>query len=408
MLISPFRALRPKTKYTQNVVAPPYDVVSTEEARQIYENNKYSFIAVSRPEVTLKQGVDPYSEEVYKKGKENLDLLISKGLLEREDKPCLYIYRIETDNHTQTGLSLVASVNSYLTNRIKKHELTRPIKENDRVNNISYLNTQTGPVLGVYKDDTIIKSLLNKIIDKTSPVLEAKGPNSSNHTIWKIDNNDLIKIIIDQIEAHDSIYIADGHHRSAAAAIVASRRSDSNLDSHSHFLMTIFPESEMLIYDYNRVIHPDEPINEQALLSYLDQLFDITSCNEPSKPNNRYNYGMYLNKNWYRLSLKQQDSTLIDPVAALDVSVIQDAILSSYFGITDPRVDPRISFVGGVRGMAGIEMAVNDKPNGIGFSLFATSMSQLMAVADAEKLMPPKSTWFEPKLLDGLLSHVLD
>jgi uncharacterized protein (DUF1015 family) len=408
MLISPFKALRPKPEYSQNVVAPPYDVVSTDEALQIYQNNEHSFITVSRPEVTLSKDINPYSEEVYKKGKQNLDLLIAKGMLEREENPCLYIYRIRTANHIQTGLSLVASVNSYLTNRIKKHELTRPKKENDRVNNIRHLNAQTGPVLGVYKDDTIIESLLNKIIDETSPILMVEGPNRSNHTIWKIENNDFIKTITDQIESHDSIYIADGHHRSAAAAVVASSRSDSNLNSHNHFMMTIFPESEMLIYDYNRVVHPDDPINKKALLSYLDQHFDVTSCNEPFKPNSRYSYGMYLDKSWYSLSLRQQDSEITDPVAALDVSVIQDTILNSYFGITDPRVDPRISFVGGVRGMIGIEAAVNSKSNGIGFSLFATSMTQLMAVADAKKLMPPKSTWFEPKLLDGLLSHVLD
>jgi len=408
MIASPFKALRPKKEYAQRVVAPPYDVVSTEEASQLYQDNNDSFISVSRPEVTMNGNKDLYSEAVYKRGKENLDLLIDKELLEREDKPCYYVYQINTSNHIQTGLSLVGSVEAYLGNRIKKHELTRPEKENDRINNIDFLNAQTGPVLGVYRDDPAIHTIIHKVVKEEVPILSAKGPNKSQHSIWKIDNHELIKTITNQFEKHEAIYIADGHHRSAAAANVCSQRSASQTDTHNYFLMTIFPESEMLIHDYNRVVHDDKAINKKDLFSYLNKHFKISIADNTYKPNEPYDYGMYFDKQWFRLTYKDKTNKISDPVESLDVSLLQNKILNAYFQILDPRLDPRISFIGGVRGLQGIEDAVDKTPNSVGFSLFATSMSQLMAVADANQLMPPKSTWFEPKLLDGLLSHVLD
>ncbi len=404
-LIYPFKALRPTRESCQQVVAPPYDVINESEARQIFEDNRDSFISVSRPEVTFENKVNPYLKEVYEKGRSNLERLILENKLIKEQKESFYIYQISHLDHVQNGFGVVGSIKGYIENKIRKHELTRPEKELDRVNNIDHLNAQTGPVLGVFKDDAILEEITKQTINNSAPDLECRGPNNTHHKIWILSEESMVQRIYDQFSNHKAIYIADGHHRSAAAARVFELRNHQGVDN---FLMVIFPESEMKIFDYNRVIHLDHEFNLTSILEKLNKNYEIIPVKEGIKPNEPYMLGLYAENQWYQLNLKNSFVLPKDPVKLLDVSILQSQILSPLFGVEDPRTDNRLNFVGGVRGIKGVEDYTNSKPNGIGFTLFPTSMRQLMDVADAELLMPPKSTWFEPKLVDGLLTNTLD
>jgi len=408
-LVEPFAALRPRADRAADVIAPPYDVVSTEEARALVRERPASFLHISRPEIDLAPGVSAYSDEVYARGAANLRHLRESGVLVRESRPSYYVYRMVAGDRTQTGIACVASVAAYEANRVRKHELTRPDKENDRVRNIATLNAQTGPVLCAYRANAALRSLVDTY-RAGQPTLEAVGPNDVLHSVWCVSESRDVQQISAALNTLDALYIADGHHRAAAAARVARERSGGSArnDSSQYFLVVAFPHDEMRILDYNRVVRDTHGLSTDDLLRRIGESFDIESSPAPVAPAAPETFGMFIAERWYRLRIRPTLVPRSDPVASLDVSLLQDRLLAPSLGIGDPRVDPRIDFVGGIRGLGELEQRVRSGAAAVAFSLHPTRMEQLMAVADAERLMPPKSTWFEPKLADGLLAHVLD
>jgi uncharacterized protein (DUF1015 family) len=409
-LARPFAALRPEADQAGNVIAPPYDVIDTAEARQLATGRPWSFLHISRPEIDLPEGTDPYSDQVYAAGAAQLQRMVREGILVCEAAPCFYAYRLRDGDHTQTGIAFTASTRAYEQNRVRKHEFTRPDKENDRVRNILALDAQTGPVLCAYKADPDLDRPLAETTSGT-PLLDAKGPNNVQHTIWRIDAPETIRRLEQALNRHEAIYIADGHHRAAAAARVAHQRGgDGNGNgngNHEYFLVVAFADDQMRILDYNRVVRDLNGLSVDEFLARAQDAFDVHPASHPVAPDRAGTFGMYLDGRWYRLSLKSEAGTDHDPVASLDVSRLQDRLLHPVLGIENPRTDPRIDFVGGIRGLGELQRRVDSGRAAVAFSMFATRMDQLMAVADAGLAMPPKSTWFEPKLADGLLSHQL-
>ncbi len=410
-LVRPFAALRPEAEHAAAVVAPPYDVVTTAEARELVAGRPNSFLRISRPEIDLPSDTDPYSEDVYARGAENLKRLTALGLLIRDPAPCYYVYRMRTGEHEQTGVALTASVAAYDANRIRKHEGTQPDKEADRVRNIASLNAQTGPVLCVYRANDTIKSWLDKVKQDT-PTLDVIGQHDVVHTLWRMDQPDLVEALSNAFNAMDAIYIADGHHRSAAASRVSAERSATSSAAEPRnaefFLTVVFPHDEVTILDYNRLVRDLNGLSPQQLLSRVREKFDVETRDSPVRPAKPGTFGMYADGQWYHLTLHTQLIPERDPVGRLDVSLLQDQLLGPILDVGDPRFDARLEFVGGIHGRDTLQRRVDDGDDAVAFALFPTSMEQLMAVADAEQLMPPKSTWFEPKLADGLLTHVLD
>jgi uncharacterized protein (DUF1015 family) len=400
-LIRPFAGLRPLPEYTSQVIAPPYDVLNTEEARIRANKRPWSFLHISKPEIDLPVNTNPYSEEVYAKGAENLQNMLQNGILKQDTQACYYLYSLTMDQHQQTGLVAVASVDDYNSNRIRKHELTRPDKEDDRVRQIDALNTQTGPVFLTYKHNQIIDELVTKLAINT-PTVNVTADDGVIHKLWIVDNPSDINLITSTFDNMDCLYIADGHHRSAAASRVAAQRQANN-----YFLSVIFPDNQMQILDYNRVVKDLNGLTIDQFLDHISQSFKINAHKEPIKPQNNGEFGMYLNGQWYKLEIHPDKIPNNDPVASLDVSLLTDQILKPILGIEDLRRDKRIDFVGGIRGLSGLEKRVNSGEMTVAFALYPTSMQALMAVADAEQVMPPKSTWFEPKLADGIVSHQL-
>ncbi len=413
-LVRPFAALRPRTGRAADVIAPPYDVVSADEARALVHDRPANFLHVSRPEIDLPAGVSPYADAVYGRGAQNLGALRDTVLM-REQRPAYYVYRMNAAGREQTGVACVGSIAAYETNRIRRHELTRPDKENDRVRNMEALNAQTGPVLCAYRANAALRTLLHESAAGT-PTLRALGPNGVMHSVWCIDDASRIEQFSGALNALDALYIADGHHRAAAAArVAAQRRAKGAADaanhadkSHEVFLVVAFPHDEMRILDYNRVVRDTLGLSATDLLARIREAFDVERSSAPVAPATPETFGMYLAGAGYRLRIRAALVPRSDPVASLDVSLLQDHLLAPILNIGDPRTDPRIDFVGGVRGLPELERRVTAGQAAAAFSLHATTMEQLMAVADAARLMPPKSTWFEPKLADGLLSHVLD
>jgi uncharacterized protein (DUF1015 family) len=408
-LVRPFAALRPRQETVQAVIAPPYDVVDTEEARALAAGHPESFLHISRPEIDLPAGTDPYSDAVYAIGKENLRKLIERRILEREQRDCYYVYRMKNDNHSQTGIAFAASIDAYQSGRIHRHELTRPEKEDDRVRNIESLNAQTGPVLLTYKADQRIDQILD-VAAKASPLLEARGQHDVLHTVWRVDETAEIEELTHAIDALGVLYIADGHHRSAAAARVAAARRKAGAKrngNHEFFLSVAFPDDQMQIFDYNRTVKDLNGLTTAEFVAAVGASFDVEALDSQAKPKVPGTFGMYVDRQWYRLKPKTAPRA-DDPIANLDVSVLQENLLAPILGIADPRTDKRIDFVGGVRGLNELERRVTRGDAGVAFALYPTGTRDLMAVADAGLLMPPKSSWFEPKLADGLLTHVLD
>jgi uncharacterized protein (DUF1015 family) len=424
-LVSPFRALRPRPDRAADVIAPPYDVVSTDEARALAAGRPASFLHISRPEIDLPPGTSPYSDEAYARGAANLARLVETGVLIRDAEPSYYVYRIAMQGRVQTGVAFAASVAAYEAHRIRRHELTRPDKENDRVRNIDSLNAQTGPVLLAYRANAAIRSLVRDAA-AGAPILSATGPNETLHTIWRVADEERVADLTEAFDALDALYIADGHHRSAAALRVAQARRQAGargtsrggppqgaarpaaIGSHESFLAVAFPHDEMRILDYNRVVRDLNGLKVDALLARVRESFDVEISAAPVQPARRETFGLFVSGRWYRLAIHPALVPRPDPVASLDVSLLQDRLLAPILGIGDPRTDKRIDFVGGVRGLAELERRVASGRDAAAFAMRPTRMEQLMAVADANRLMPPKSTWFEPKLADGLLSHVLD
>ena len=410
-LIKPFAGLRPKPEFAADVVAPPYDVLNTEEARQRAAGRPYSFLHISKPEIDLPVGTDPYDPRVYAKGAENLQQLIDRGVLIRDTQPCYYLYRLVMGAHTQTGLVAVASVAAYDRNRIRKHEYTRPDKEDDRVRQIDALNAQTGPVFLTYRHNLVLDELAARIGNKAS-LYDLTADDGVRHTLWLIDDTASIETITQTFDVMDCLYIADGHHRSAAASRIAAVRHQQTGETAEtaadYFLAVLFPDNQMQILDYNRLVRDLNGLSEQEFLAVIGQAFEVEASAQAVKPACSGEFGMYLGQSWYRLRILPERIPSDDPVGRLDVSLLQNHLIQPVLGIQDPRRDKRIDFVGGIRGLDELEKRVNSGEMQVAFSLYPTHMDELMAVADANEVMPPKSTWFEPKLADGLVSHLLD
>jgi len=410
-LIKPFAGLRPVAGREEDVVAPPYDVMNREEAKAMVEGRPWSFLHISRPEIDLDDEVDPYDASVYAKGRENLDKMVSEGVLARDGSDCYYAYRLTMGGHVQTGIMAVASVEAYDNDRIKKHEFTRPVKEDDRVRQVDTLNAQTGPVFLVYKANAVVDGVLAEVAE-TSATMDVTAKDGVRHQLWKIDDAEKIAAVSAAFDAMEAIYVADGHHRSAAGSRVGNARKEANSshtgeESYNHFLSVIFPHDQMNILDYNRVVKDLNGLSKDDFLAKVAEHFDLNVSAGQVKPEATAEFGMYLDGQWYSLKL-HEEYIPSDPVASLDVSLLADNLIDPILGISDPRRDNRIDFVGGIRGMDGLQKRVDSGDWKVAFSLYATSMEALMAVADAGEVMPPKSTWFEPKLADGLVSHVLD
>ncbi len=408
-LIKPFTGLRPAPNRASDIAAPPYDVLSTDEARVRADGKPWSFLHISKPEIDLPADTDPYAAEVYAKAASNLKLMLDQGILQRDAQDCYYAYRLVMGSHSQTGLVAAASVADYDTNRIRKHEFTRPDKEDDRVRQIEALNAQTGPVLLAYPDSREADVLVAKASAGT-PDADVTADDGIRHTIWAIRDKALISDISRVFDAMPALYIADGHHRSAAASRVAAarRKAGASASAADHFLAVIFPHHQMKIMDYNRVVKDLNGLTEADFLARVGERFTVeraTSAVHPAKANE---FGLYLPGRWFKLVIKPSLVPHADPVARLDVSLLSDNLLGPVLGIADLRRDKRIDFVGGIRGLQELEKRVDSGEMAVAFALHATSMNDLMAVADAGEVMPPKSTWFEPKLADGLVSHVLD
>jgi len=405
-LIRPFSGLRPVPEHAKDVVAPPYDVLNSAEARERASRKPMSFLHISKAEIDLPEDTDPFDPAVYAKAAENLHKLVEQGVLIRDPGPRYYVYQLIMGDHVQTGLVAAASVKHYDTNRIRKHEFTRPAKEDDRVRQIEALNAQTGPVLLAYQSDDEIDGILAEVT-KGEPVYDIKADDGIGHRFWIVEDQDIIDKLSAGFDAMDAIYIADGHHRSASASRVAKSIGGSDDQMSHYFLSVIFSHNQMKIFDYNRVVTDLNGLSKADFLAKVASNFSCVKETAPAKPAKASEFGMYLDGEWYRLNINAE---LIpnDPVASLDVSLLANNLLEPILGISDPRTDPRIDFVGGIRGLEGLEKRVNSGEMAVAFSMYPTSMEALMAVADANEVMPPKSTWFEPKLADGLISHVLD
>jgi uncharacterized protein (DUF1015 family) len=408
-LIKPFRALRPAPGRAAEVLAPPYDVLSSAEARERAKGKPWSFLHVSKAEIDLDPSTDPYDPAVYTKAAENLRRMIAAKVLIRDSKPSYYVYRLTWRGHSQTGLVAVASLADYASNRIRKHELTTPAKEDDRVRQIEAVNAQTGPVMIAYPAAPQIDAMLAEAASG-APVVDMTADDGVRHELWVIGEDAKIAALTRAVDALPALYIADGHHRSAAAARVAKARGGEG--SHSHFLAVLFPQQQMTILDYNRVLRDLNGLSPDQLLAKLGERYTVAASDQPVRPDAASELGMALGGRWYRLTLRSDAAASAaqsaDPIARLPITLLSRNIIEPIFGITDQRTDKRIDFVGGGRGLEELERLVSSGAMAAAFALYPTQMSDLMAVADAGKIMPPKSTWFEPKLADGMVSHVLD
>ena len=410
-LVRAFPALRPAPGRAPEVIAPPYDVLNTEEARVLAKDRPWSFLHISKPEIDLPADTDPYAPQVYAKAAENLKKMLDAGVLKQDDQACYYAYRLIMGEHVQVGLVAAASVADYDTNRIRKHEFTRPDKEDDRVRQVDALNAQTGPVLLAYPHQPEVDSILAAATQQ-APEADGVAESGVRHTLWVIRDAATIARLTEMFDAMPALYIADGHHRSAAASRVCAARKAANPghsgnEAYNYFLSVIFPHHQMRIMDYNRVIKDLNGLAEPEFMAKVAENFMIEMENAAVKPARAGEFGLYLNGRWMRLTIRADLIPHQDPVARLDVSLLQNNLIAPILGIADPRRDKRIDFVGGIRGLAELEKRVDSGEMALAFSLHATSMEDLMAVADANEVMPPKSTWFEPKLADGLASHCL-
>lgn len=404
-IISPFKALRPKKELSDKVASRPYDVLNSAEAKEEAKGNQHSFLHVTKSEIDLPDNTDIYSTAVYEKAKENLQQFINDGILFTEERPCYYIYRLTMDGRSQTGLVCVSSIDDYFNDVIKKHEFTRPEKEQDRINHIKTTRAQTGNVFLAYRDVREITDIIITWKKNDKPLYDIKANDGIQHTVWAITSDEVIDLITHYFETKvPATYIADGHHRAASAAKVSKQLPDSK--AAKYFLTTIFPASELTILDYNRVVKDLDGLDKEDFISALHEDFWITQSPVPVKPSQLHEFGMYLDKQWYIL-VSRKNTYVNDPVGVLDVTILSDNILDKILDIEDQRTDKRIDFVGGMRGLSELEKRVNSGEMKVAFSLYPVTIEQLFDIADSGNVMPPKSTWFEPKLRDGLLTHTL-
>jgi uncharacterized protein (DUF1015 family) len=404
-LIQPFRGLRPAPGRAAEILAPPYDVLSSAEARDRAKGKPWSFLHVSKPEIDLDPGIDSYDPAVYAKAAENLKKMIAAGLLIRDERPRYYVYRLTWRGRTQTGLALVASVAAYDSNRIRKHELTTPVKEDDRVRQIEAVNAETGPVMLAYPTAPEIDALLASATT-SPPDVDITADDGVRHESWGVSDDATIRRLTGAFDALPALYIADGHHRAAAASRVARARGGSG--PAAYFLAVAFPHHQMTILDYNRVLKDLNGRTPDALRADLAERFTVDPSPAPVRPDAPGVFGFHVGGKWYRLRIRPELIPHDDPIGRLPISLLSRNALEPLFGIKDQRTDKRIDFVGGARGLDELERRVASGEMAAAFALYPTSMHDLMAVADAGEIMPPKSTWFEPKLADGMVSHVLD
>ncbi len=408
-IVKPFHAQRPHPAQAAAVSAVPYDVVNTAEARALAADNPLSFLHVSRPEIDLPDGTDSHSDEVYAKAKTNFDQLIATAPLLVETLPSFYLYRLRMGEQEQTGLVACCSVDEYDTDIIRKHERTRRDKEDDRTRHMLTIGAQTGPVFTTYRADKRINTLLESVT-LGAPLFDFIAANDITHTIWLVPH-ELNAQIAEAFTAVPLLYIADGHHRAKSAsrareALQSQNPNHTGAEEYNFFQCVIFPDDQLRILPYNRVVKDLNGHTPEAFLTALQFSFQITEDAAPT-PTEHGNFSMYLDGKWYGLKLKPEATLPLSLLARLDVSVLQDRLLAPILGIADVRTDKRIDFIGGIRGTAELERLVNSGQAVVAFSMFATTLDELMAVSDANEIMPPKSTWFEPKLRDGLLSHLI-
>jgi uncharacterized protein (DUF1015 family) len=404
-LIQPFRALRPAPGRAAEILAPPYDVLSSAEARERARGKPWSFLHVSKPEIDLDPAIDPYDPAVYAKGADNLRRMVTEGVLIRDARPAYYVYRLVWRGHTQTGIAAVGSVADYATNRIRKHELTTPAKEDDRVRQIEAVGAETGPVMLAYPAAPAIDALIAAGATGT-PAVDVTADDGVRHLLWPVEIETTIAALTRAFDALPALYIADGHHRSAAAARIAEARGHAG--SAAWFLAVVFPHHEMTILDYNRVIRDLNGRTPEQLFAALARDFTVAPEAGPVRPTAAAEFGMYLAGRWHRLTLRPELIPAGDPIGRLPITLLSRHAIEPILGIADQRRDKRIDFVGGGRGLEELARRVDSGEMAVAFALHPTTMADLMAVADAGMIMPPKSTWFEPKLADGMVSHVLD
>ncbi len=407
--VKPFICIRPNEKVADKVAALPYDVYNRQEAKEVVKDNKLSFLNIDRAETQFDDSVDTYDQRVYAKAKELLENMINDGTFITDNDRCYYIYELTMDGRVQTGLVACASIDDYQNNIIKKHENTRADKEIDRINHVDTCNAQTGPIFLAYRANDVIRAIVNKTKTEKA-IYDFTSEDGITHRVWKIADEKDVKDICDAFGTINSIYIADGHHRAASAVKVGLKRRQENPDydgteEFNYFLSVLFPDEELMIMPYNRVVKDLNGNTKEEYLEKVSKCFDIEKVDEPYSPEVKGNIGMYLDGQWYKLTAKDEIK-VNDPVDSLDVALLQNNLLTPILGIGDPRVDKRIDFIGGIRGLKELERRCSLDMQ-IAFSMYPTSINELFNVSDAGKLMPPKSTWFEPKLRSGLFIHKL-
>ena len=409
-VIRPFKGIRPKKEYAAQVAALPYDVMNSDEAREMVKGKPYSFLHVDKAEVDLPEETYIYDEKVYLKARENLDKLSEDGICVQDSEPCLYIYRQIMNGRTQTGIVGCASIDDYINNVIKKHELTRADKEADRINHVDYCDANTGPIFLTYRGNESIDKTVLKYTE-TEPEYDFNTEDGIRNTVWVIRDKADIDSLVKEFEKIDSLYIADGHHRAASAVKVGEKRRKAHpgydgTEEFNFFLAVYFKSEDLAIMDYNRLIADYNGMTKEEIMEKISELFLVEKTDSVYRPEKKHTFGMYIDKEWYKLEAKEGTFDERDPVARLDVSILQTNVITPIFGIEDPRTDKRIDFVGGIRGLGELERRCGIDMK-IAFSMYPTTLDDLMSIADASKIMPPKSTWFEPKLLSGLFIHKL-
>jgi uncharacterized protein (DUF1015 family) len=410
-ILRPFRGYRPRSELAAQVAAKPYDVLNSDEARAEASDKPLSFLHVGKPEIDLPPEVHLYDERVYLKGKENLRKLIQDGVLQPDARPCFYLYAQTMHEHTQYGIMGCASVVEYLQDRIKKHELTRKDKEDDRTKHVRVTNAHTGPIFLTYRARPEINRAVEGI-RATPPVYDFVADDGIRHRLWVIDDQSTIAALERAFAAVPALYVADGHHRSAAAARVGKEMADANPhhrgdEEYNFFLAVVFPHDQLRIMDYNRAVRDLHGASPDEFLRKVGGVFTVTPAPQQVRPVRKGEYGMYMEGRWYLLRAPEHYVAQPDPVDRLDVSILQKHVLAPMLGIDDPRTSKRVDFIGGIRGLGELERRVNSGEMAVAFALFPTSIEELLAIADAGQIMPPKSTWFEPKLRDGVVVHFL-
>lgn len=406
--IKPFKALRPNPVFAKQVASRPYDVLNSAEASVEVQGNTHSFLFITKSEISMDEDVNIHTQPVYDKAKENLTAFISRDVLFKETKACYYIYQLVMDGRSQTGLVCISSVDDYNNNLIKKHEFTRPEKEQDRINHIKTTGAQTGNVFLAYRNNENIDNIIEKWKANRSAAYDFVADDGIQHSIWIVNDTETIEEITTIFDKEiPCTYIADGHHRAASAAKVRATLGADATEESNYFLTTLFPSNQLQIMDYNRVVKDLNGHSVEQFLELLQQKFEVIHTGKNIvKPTNLHQFGLYVQNNWYSLIAKEGTYTT-DPIGILDVTILQENVFTPILNIVDQRVDKRVDFVGGIRGLQELEKRVNSGEMAAAFSLYPVTINQLFDISDSGNVMPPKSTWFEPKLRDGLLTHLI-